>query len=55
LRHPDGKAREGRIAGYLTDEERSQTGWIDISKSKVIFERALNPEDALFIYKNDML
>jgi hypothetical protein len=29
LRRPHGKAREGRIAGYLTDEQRSQAGWID--------------------------
>jgi hypothetical protein len=29
LRRPHGKAREGRIASYLTDEQRSHAGWID--------------------------
>ena len=40
-RRPHGKARGGRIAGYLTDEERSQAGWIGALKGKVIFERTL--------------
>jgi peptidyl-prolyl cis-trans isomerase C len=40
-RRPHGKARGGRIAGYLTDEERSQAGWIGALKCEVIFERAL--------------
>ncbi|MDL1975673.1 MAG: hypothetical protein LWX55_13050, partial [Deltaproteobacteria bacterium] len=26
LRHPHGKARGGRIVGYLTDEQRSHAG-----------------------------
>jgi hypothetical protein len=29
VRRPHGKARGGRIAGYLTDEQRSHAGWID--------------------------
>ena len=29
LRRPHGKAREGQIASYLTDEQRSHAGWID--------------------------
>jgi hypothetical protein len=41
-RRPHGKARGGRIAGYLTDEERSQAGWIGALKCEVIFERALS-------------
>jgi hypothetical protein len=39
-RHPHGKARGGRIAGYLTDKQRSQAGWIGALKCEVIFERA---------------
>ena len=38
---PHGKARGGRIAGYLTDEQRSQAGWIGALKCEFIFERAL--------------
>ncbi len=38
---PYGKARGGQIAGYLTDEQRSQAGWIGALKCEVIFERAL--------------
>ena len=41
LRRPHGKARGGRIAGYLTDEQHSQAGWIGALKCEVIFERAL--------------
>jgi nickel transport protein len=41
LRRPHGKARGGRIAGYLTNEQRSRAGWIGSSKCEVIFERAL--------------
>jgi len=41
-RRPHGKARGGRIASYLTDEQRSQAGWIGASKCEVIFERALS-------------
>ena len=41
-RRPHGKARGGRIAGYLTDEQRSQAGWIGVLKCEVIFERALS-------------
>ena len=41
-RRPHGKARGGRIASYLTDEERSQAGWIGALKGKVIFERTLS-------------
>jgi hypothetical protein len=41
-RHTHGKARGGRIASYLTDEQRSQAGWIGASKCEVIFERALS-------------
>ena len=40
-RRPHGKARGGRIAGYLTDAKRSQAGWIGSLKCEVIFERAL--------------
>ena len=40
-RRPHGKARGGRIAGYLTDEQRSQAGWIGALKCEVIFEGAL--------------
>jgi hypothetical protein len=40
-RRTHGKARGGRIAGYSTDEQRSQAGWIGASKCEVIFERAL--------------
>ncbi len=36
------KARGGRIAGYLTNEQRSHAGWIGASKCEVIFERALS-------------
>jgi len=36
------RARGGRIASYLTDEQRSQAGWIGASKCEVIFERALS-------------
>ena len=49
-RRTHGKARGGRIASYLTDEQRSQAGWIGASKCEVVFERALrlflctNPE-----------
>ncbi len=42
LRRPHGKARGGRIAGYLTDEQRSHAGWIGSSKCEVVFERALS-------------
>ena len=41
-RRPHGKARGERIAGYLTDEQRSQAGWIGALKCEVIFERALS-------------
>jgi hypothetical protein len=40
-RRPHGKASGGRIAGYLTDEQRSQAEWIGALKCEVIFERAL--------------
>ena len=36
-----GKTRGGRIAGYLTNEQRSHAGWIGASKCEVIFERTL--------------
>jgi len=39
-RRPHGKARGGRIAGYLTDKQRSQAEWIGTLKREVIFERA---------------
>jgi hypothetical protein len=39
-----GKARGGRIASYLTDEQRSQAGWLGASKCEVVFERALKLE-----------
>jgi hypothetical protein len=42
-RRPHGKARGGLIAGYLTDEQHSQAGWIGALKCEVIFERALTP------------
>ena len=32
----------GRIASYLTEEQRSHAGWIGASKCEVIFERALS-------------
>ena len=35
------KARGGRIASYLTDEQRSHAGWIGASKCEVIFGRVL--------------
>ncbi len=41
-RRPHGKARGGRIAGYLTDAQRGQAGWIGALKCEVIFERALS-------------
>jgi hypothetical protein len=47
LRRPHGKAREGRIAGYLTDEQRSHAGWIGASKCEVIFGRALRNGDEI--------
>jgi hypothetical protein len=43
-RRPHGKARGGRIAGYLTDAQRSQAGWIGALKCGVIFERTLRCE-----------
>ncbi len=45
-RRTHGKTRGGRIASYLTDEQRSQAGWIGTSKCEVIFERALSFEAA---------
>ena len=42
LRRSHDKARGGRIASYLTDEQRSHAGWIGASKCEVIFERALS-------------
>jgi len=44
LRRTHGKARGGRIAGYLTNEQRSHAGWIGASKCEVIFERTLRKE-----------
>jgi len=44
LRRPHGMARGGRIAGYLTDAQRSQAGWIGALKCGVIFERTLKCE-----------
>jgi hypothetical protein len=41
-RRPHGKTRGGRIAGYLTDTQRSQAGWIGALKCEVVFERALS-------------
>jgi len=41
-RRPRGKAQGGRIASYLTDEQRRQAGWIGSLDCEVIFERALN-------------
>ena len=35
------KARGGRIASYLTDEQRSHAEWIGTSKCEVIFGRVL--------------
>ena len=35
------KARGGRIASYLTDEQRSHAGWIGASKCEVIFGNSL--------------
>jgi len=43
LSRPHGKARGGRIADYLTGEQRSQAGWIGALKCEVIFEQALSP------------
>ncbi len=40
-----GKAIEGRIDSYLTDEQRSQAGWIGASKCEVVFEQALSHLD----------
>ncbi len=31
------------IAGYMTDEQRSQTGWIGVQKWELILARALSP------------
>jgi hypothetical protein len=42
LRRSHGKTQGGRIASYLTDEQRSHAGWIGASKCEVIFERALS-------------
>jgi hypothetical protein len=39
-RRPHGKARGGRIASYLTDEQRSQARWIGSLNCEIIFERA---------------
>ena len=47
-RRTHGKARGGRIASYLTDEQRSQAGWIGASKCEVIFERALNDNKGVY-------
>jgi len=47
-RRPHGKARGGRIAGYLTDEQRSQAGWIGALKCEVIFEQALSIQNHSF-------
>ncbi len=30
------------IAGYMTDEQRSQTGWIDVQKWERLLARALS-------------
>jgi len=51
-RRPAGKARGGRIVDYLTDEQRSQTGWIGVQDREVISKRALSPaqRDALEKY-----
>ena len=50
LRRTHGKARGGRIAGYLTNEQRSHAGWIGASKCEVIFERAhSNPLDKIAV------
>ncbi|MBW2739956.1 MAG: hypothetical protein JRE64_14175 [Deltaproteobacteria bacterium] len=38
LRRSHGKTQGGRIASYLTDEQRSHAGWIGASKCEVIFE-----------------
>ena len=45
-RRPRGKARGGRIASYLTDEQRSQAGWIGSLNCEVIFERALSNQSS---------
>ncbi|MDL1962940.1 MAG: hypothetical protein LWW98_01145, partial [Deltaproteobacteria bacterium] len=42
LRRSHDKARGGRIASYLTDEQRSHAGWIGASKCEVIFGRVLS-------------
>jgi hypothetical protein len=34
--------RRANSTGYLTDEQRSQAGWIGVLKCEIIFERALN-------------
>jgi hypothetical protein len=41
------KARGGRIASYLTDDQRSHAGWIGASKCEVIFGRVLSSRDPL--------
>jgi hypothetical protein len=46
-RRPRGKAREGPIAGHLTDEQHSHAGWIASLKCEVIFERALSKGDEM--------
>jgi len=40
-RHSHDKTRGGRIASYLTNEQRSHAGWIGASKCEVIFGRVL--------------
>ena len=40
-RHSYDKTQGGRIASYLTDEQRSHAGWIGASKCEVIFGRVL--------------
>ncbi|MBN1843719.1 MAG: tetratricopeptide repeat protein, partial [Deltaproteobacteria bacterium] len=47
-RRTHGKTRGGRIASYLTDEQRSHAGWIGASKCEVIFERALRLNHRIF-------
>ncbi len=57
-RRPYGKARGGRIAGYLTDEQRSLAEWIGALKCEVIFECALRSlliVGELFCQKTDNL
>jgi len=39
---PNGKARGGRIASYLTDEQRSQAGWIGSLKCEIILSEPSN-------------